>query len=88
MAGDGIDSLDTITHELRSAAAVALEVGSWFAPTLDDCCVEAERLVGIVADQRPVAELHLLYTRADTALRTWTRIAALTGATHAYMRRP
>ena len=73
------DALDRLTLELRNAAAVAIAQESWFAPTLDDCCVEAERLVAIVAAERPPAELHLFQTRADTALRTWTRIVRLTG---------
>src|SRR5438552_2879646 len=73
------DALAKLTRELRNAAAWALAQQSWFAPTLDDCCVEAERLVAIVARERPPAELHLLQTRADTALRTWMRIVQLTG---------
>ena len=89
MNEDEADPLYALTGELRAAAARALALESWFAPTLDDCCVEAERLVGMIADQRPPEELHLFWRRADTALRTWTRIAALTGANapHAYMRR-
>jgi hypothetical protein len=80
MGEDEVDPLDALTDELRVAAAGALALGSWFAPTLDDCCLEAERLVGIVADQRPPDELHLFRMRADTALRTWSRIIAVTGA--------
>ncbi|MDB4967101.1 MAG: hypothetical protein JWN44_2790 [Myxococcales bacterium] len=74
------DTLAALAHDLRSATAAALSIGSWFAPTLDDCRVDVERLLALDRDHRPPHDVHLLQTRAELALRTWSRIVAVTGA--------
>jgi hypothetical protein len=73
------ERLSVLARELRSAARVALSVGSWFAPTLDDCRLDAEQLLSVDAEQRSSHDLHLVRVRAELVLRTWSRIVALTG---------
>jgi hypothetical protein len=62
---------------LRAATADALATGSWFAPTLDDCRLDAERLVGLGGGATETA-VHAVLVRADLALRTWHKLATMT----------
>lgn len=73
------ERLNALAHELRSAAEVALSIGSWFAPTLDDCRLDVEQLLSVDAAQRSPHDVHQVRVRAELALRTWSRIVALTG---------
>ncbi|MCU1276510.1 MAG: hypothetical protein JWM53_56 [bacterium] len=76
---DAQQRLSKVAIDLRVAASVAVTRGSWFAPTLDDCRVDVERLLAIGRhdDDR---ESHALIFRAELALRTWRRIVAVDSA--------
>jgi hypothetical protein len=67
-------------EELREATAAALSVGSWFAPTLDDCRLDADRLLSL-GSSASEAGVHAVLVRADLALRTWYKLAALVRST-------
>jgi hypothetical protein len=83
MTGDGKQTgrqstqLGQVAEELREATAAALSWESWFAPTLDDCRLDAERLqqLGAAASE---AAVHAVLIRSELALRTWRKLAAMT----------
>ena len=67
--------LRALAVELRDAAAVALAHRSWFAPTLDDCRVDIERLLTILGPaELDGGALRSLIVRAELVLRTWGQI--------------
>ncbi len=68
--------LTRVVEDLRSATASSLAIGSWFAPTLDDCRLDAERLLGLGHAASETA-VHAVLVRAELALRTWTKLAAM-----------
>ena len=74
---DSIVRLEHAAAQLRSATAAALSAGSWFAPTLDDCRVDAARLLSL-GRNAPEAAVHAVLLRADLALRTWEKLASVT----------
>jgi len=86
MPHDGNDSRSSATSDsvrlaraadaLRSATADAHASGSWFAPTLDDCRLDADRLLSL-GSNAPEASVHAVLVRADLALRTWNKLVAV-----------
>src|SRR5947209_6435164 len=71
---------------LRTATATAVALDSWFAPTLDDCRVDAERLLALDDASLSAAGARGLLLRADLALRTWHKLLELTRAQPATVR--
>jgi hypothetical protein len=75
--------LRVIGKELRAATAAALAMDCWFAPALDDCRVDVERMQALGA-AASVSAVQALLARADLTLRTWHELALstrpLTGA--------
>jgi hypothetical protein len=78
MASDDLDStraqLSQLADELRTAGIDAVAARSPFAPTLDDCRVDVERL--LAAPLADVLERHSIILRSALALGTWRRILA------------
>lgn len=70
--------LARVAGELRRALAEALGCGSWFAPTLDDCRIDLERIT-LTPEALHAAEPSALMARCELALRTWRRIALTSG---------
>lgn len=70
--------LQRTAEQLRIATAAALALESWFAPTLDDCRVDAERLLALDDDALDGSAAHSLHIRSDLALRTWHKLVATT----------
>jgi hypothetical protein len=70
-----ITRLSGLAAELREAAGAAVERRSWFAPTLDDCRVDIERLssVGDAGTLDP-STVRMLVLRAELVLRTWRQV--------------
>jgi hypothetical protein len=71
------ERLERAIAALREATAEALRLGSWFAPTLDDCRGDAERLLGL-GTSGPPAEAVL--ARAELVVRTWDKLKGMTGS--------
>jgi hypothetical protein len=63
-------------RELRAATAAALAVDCWLAPTLDDCRVDAERLLALDEHGLCAATSEALFVRTELALRTWNKLTA------------
>ena len=78
MASGDVDSeqaqLAQLADELRAAGIDAMVARSPFAPTLDDCRVDVERL--LAAPPADVLERHAIILRSTLALGTWRRILA------------
>lgn len=66
--------LAQLADELRAAGIDALAARSPFAPTLDDCRVDVERLLAMPPAGAP--ERHAIILRSAVALGTWRRIVA------------
>jgi hypothetical protein len=73
---DTAERLQSALADLRAATAAALAAGSWFAPTLDDCRVDADRLLGLGRAASDAA-VHAVLLRANLALRTWEKLSAV-----------
>lgn len=71
--------LERLAVALRIAASIAVARGSWFAPTLDDCRVDVERLLSVGSAAVAGGEAHALIVRGELALRTWRRIVSVLG---------
>jgi hypothetical protein len=68
--------LTRAAEALRTATADAHASGSWFAPTLDDCRLDADRLLSL-GNNAPESSVHAVLVRADLALRTWNKLVAV-----------
>ena len=66
--------LAQLADELRAAGIDALAARSPFAPTLDDCRVDVERL--LAAPPADALEQRAIILRSTLALGTWRRIVA------------
>jgi hypothetical protein len=71
--------LASLAVELRIATTVAVAHDAWFAPTLDDCRLDVERMQALDAESVAAAEAAALIARSEAVLRTWRRIVAVTG---------
>jgi len=77
--GSGSAVRERLAHaaeSLRLCCVEALRRGSWLTPTLDDCRVDAERLLELNASG---VAAEALLARAELVLRTWERLAARPG---------
>lgn len=78
--------LERLSIELRIAETTAIAHNSWFAPTLDDCRVDVERILSGGRGPDGHAEADGIIVRSEVALRTWRRIAAVMGLRSAQRR--
>jgi hypothetical protein len=62
--------------ELRAATAAALAQDSWLASMLDDCRVDAERLLSLDDSTLFRASSEALFVRSELTLRTFSKLAA------------
>jgi len=69
--------LQRIAGELRMAAGHALVDAPWFAPTLDECRLDIERILSLGTRDDAAPSVIL---RGELALRSWRRIEAATRA--------
>lgn len=67
--------------ELRAATAAALAQDAWLASMLDDCRVDAERLLGLDDASLCHASSEALFVRTELGLRTFDKLAASRRAT-------
>jgi hypothetical protein len=74
--------LCSLSVELRIATSAAVSKGSWFAPTLDECRLDIERVRTLCRDDEN-AEAHAVMVRSELALRTWHRIVDVMSPFHA-----
>lgn len=63
-----------VADELRTAEAAALARHAWLASMLDDCRVDAERLLG--CDDATLSQAEALFVRTELALRTFAKLDA------------
>src|SRR5690349_1957010 len=70
--------LFSLSVELRIATSAAVSKGSWFAPTLDECRLDIER-VSTLCHGEANPEAHAVMVRSELALRTWRRIVDVMG---------
>ncbi len=78
--------LRQVADELRTAEAAALARDAWLASMLDDCRVDAERL--LACDDGCLQKAEALFVRTELALRTFAKLAARAPAATAPERRP
>lgn len=67
--------------QLRAATAAALAQDAWLASMLDDCRVDAERLLGLDDASLALASSEALFVRTELGLRTFDKLAATRRAT-------
>jgi hypothetical protein len=66
--------LRRVADELRAAEAAAMARDAWLASMLDDCRVDAERL--LACDDGCLQQAEALFVRTELALRTFAKLAA------------
>jgi hypothetical protein len=68
--------LERLARQLRQAAAIAFKTHPWFAPSLDDCRVDAERLLACDDGWSRHDLRRLVLARGALLLRTWDGLSA------------